>query len=167
LGTIGVWVATSTLDKSGLLMEAAPQSHTSSFCPIRGVCFSERLCEKSNIFQIDGTAPRLSRFFNHKFGIRPQFGCFLSIFLPPLILSLTFHTVCRLVRHRCGHSIRTWVTFYSNDIGYTLLTRSTLSKFNPTLDTIPWILFNCKLYRLGSHFTPFPSENAKTGLSFK
>ena len=34
-------------------------------------------------------------------------------------------------------SIRTWVTFYSKDIAYTLLTRSTLFTLNPTLDTIP------------------------------
>jgi|GEM_PF-4758322 len=41
------------------------------------------------------------------------------------------------------YSLRTWVTFYSKDIGYTLLTRSTLFTLNPTLDTIPWILFDC------------------------
>jgi hypothetical protein len=46
-----------------------------------------------------------------------------------------------------GYSIKTWVTFYYQDIGYTLLTKSTLFTLNPTLDTIPWILFDCKSYR--------------------
>ena len=40
-----------------------------------------------------------------------------------------------------GYRPETWVTLYSQDIGYSRLARSTCRRLNPTLDTISWILF--------------------------
>jgi len=75
-----------------LLFNISLPGPSAANCAARGVGCSESLCEKSD-FHFLRPQPDLA-------GIDPCYKADSSVFLPPIIFLLTFHTVWRMARHR-------------------------------------------------------------------